>query len=39
MNSYWEEKKFQNKPVIDFLNIATGYQMADILYYEKKIDE
>ena len=38
MNSHWEEKKSKKKPVIDFLNIAPGHEMADILYYEKEID-
>ena len=38
MNSCWEEKKSQKKPGIDFLNIAPGHEMTDILYYEKEID-
>ena len=37
MDSYWEERKLRNKPVIEFLNVQPGFEMTHMLYYEKEI--
>ena len=37
MDSYWEERGLRNKPVIEFLNVQPGFEMTDMLYYQKEI--